>query len=155
MLALENYTLKRYLLDKCGSKLSAVASAFILIAFFLPWVRACNMELTGYDIATNSTGQVEDAWVYWLTLLAPLLCLVLFAFVKNTNLASRIGTAVVRLVTAIIGFFPLLNIWYNAQQKGGTMEILYGGWMTVAGYAGIALSFFVDLFAPNDKSEST
>ena len=136
-----------------GSKLSSIASAVIVIAFFLPWVRACNRELTGYDIATNSTGQVEDAWVYWLTLVAPIFCLMLFAFVKNTNAASRIGTAIARLIAGIIGFFPLLNIWYNAQQKGGAMEILYGGWITVAGFIGIALSFFVDLFSSTDKSE--
>jgi len=56
-------------------------------------------------------------------------------------------------IAGIIGFFPLLNIWYNAQQKGGAMEILYGGWITVAGFIGIALSFFVDLFSSTDKSE--
>lgn len=137
-----------------GSKLSSIASVAILIAFFLPWVRACNREMTGYDIATNRTGQVEDAWVYWLTLIAPIFCLALFAFVKNSNAASRIGAAVARLVAGIIGFFPLLNIWYNAQQKGSAMEILYGGWITVAGYAGIALSFFIDLFSSNGQEAS-
>ena len=30
------------------------------------------------------------------------------------------------------------------------MEILYGGWVIVSGYAGIALSFLVDLFGPHD-----
>lgn len=137
-----------------GSKLSSIASAVIVIAFFLPWVRSCNRELTGYDIATNSTGQIEDAWVYWLTLIAPLFCLMLFVLIKKSNAASRIGVAVARLVAGIIGFFPLLNIWYNAQQKGGTMEILYGGWLTVAGYAGIMLSFFIDLFSPTNKDET-
>jgi hypothetical protein len=134
-----------------GSKLSAIASVVIIIAFFLPWARACNTELTGYDIATNSTGQVEEAWMYWLTFLAPVFCLVLFAFARNTDAASRIGTAVARLIAGIIGFFPLLNIWYNVQQKGGAMEVLYGGWATVAGYVGIALSFFVDLFTNSDN----
>jgi hypothetical protein len=134
-----------------GSKLSSIASAVIVIAFFLPWVRACNSELTGYDLATNSNGRVQDAWVYWLTLIAPIFCLILYKFAKNTNVASKMGIAVARLVAGIIGFFPLLNIWFNAQQKGGAMEILYGGWITVAGYLGIALSFFVDLFSPTDE----
>jgi hypothetical protein len=79
----------------------------------------------------------------------------LFFFVKNTSAASRIGAAVARLVAGLIGFFPLLNIWYNVQQKGSAMEILYGGWITVSGYAGIALSFFVDLFSSTKKSDST
>ena len=138
-----------------GSKLSAFASVVIIIAFFLPWVKACNRELTGYEIATNSTGQVEDAWVYWLTLIVPIFCLMLFFFIKNTGAASRIGAAIARLVAGVIGFFPLLNIWYNVQQKGGAMEILYGGWITVLGYAGLALSFFVDLFSSSENDKPT
>lgn len=135
-----------------GSKLGAISSILILVAFFLPWVRACNSELTGYDIATNSTGQIEDAWVYWLTVIVPVFCLMLFFFVKNTSAASRIGTAIARLVAGLLGFLPLMNIWYNVQQKGGAMEILYGGWIILVGYIGIALSFFVDLFSSTPKS---
>ena len=135
-----------------GSKLGAISSILILVAFFLPWVRACNSELTGYDIATNSTGQIEDAWVYWLTVIVPVFCLMLFFFVKNTSAASRIGTAIARLVAGLLGFLPLMNIWYNVQQKRGAMEILYGGWIILVGYIGIALSFFVDLFSPTSKS---
>jgi len=135
-----------------GSKLGAISSMLRLVAFFLPWVRACNRELTGYDIATNSTGQVEDAWVYWLTVVVPVFCLMLFLFVKNTSATSRISTAIARLVAGLLGFLPLMNIWYNVQQKGGAMEILYGGWLVLAGYIGIALSFFVDLFSSTHKS---
>jgi len=138
-----------------GSKLSALVSVVIIIAFFLPWVKACNRELTGYEIATNSTGQVEDAWVYWVTLIVPIFCLMLFFFTKNTSAKSRIGAAIARLVAGLIGFLPLLNIWYNVQQKGGAMEILYGGWITVLGYAGIALSFFVDLFSSSENDKPT
>lgn len=136
-----------------GSKLGSIASIVILFAFFLPWVRGCSREMTGFDIATNSTGQVEDAWVYWLTIIVPVFCLILFVFVKNSNASNRIGAAIARLVAGIIGFFPLLNIWYSAQ-KNGRLEILYGGWVTVIGYAGIALSFFIDLFPSIDENKN-
>lgn len=138
-----------------GSKLSAIASIIIIIAFFLPWVKACNQDLTGYEIATNSTGQVEDTSVYWLTLLVPIFCLTLFFFVKNTGSANRIGTAIARLVAGLIGFLPLLNIWYNVQQNRGNMEILYGGWLIVSGYVGIILSFFVDLYSSTNHGNLT
>lgn len=130
-----------------GSKLSALASVVIIVAFFLPWVRACSAELSGYDIATNSTGTVEEAWMYWLTLLAPIFCLVLFFFFKNSGKGDKKGEAAARLVAGLIGFLPLLNIWYNVQQKGGAMEVLYGGWITVLGYAGLILSSFLDLLS--------
>lgn len=133
-----------------GSKLGAMASAVIIIAFFLPWVRACNRELSGFEIATNSEVHVEGAWFYWLALAAPILCLILFF--RKTDAAHRIGVAVTRLVAALIGFLPLLNIWYNAQQRGGALDILYGGWMTISGYAGLALSFFLDLSPPQPRT---
>jgi len=137
-----------------GSKLGAISGLVIVVAFFLPWVKACNRELTGYDIATNSTGQVEDAWIYWLTLLTGAFCLLLLLLVRTDSVRARTSAAVARLVAGLVGFLPLLNIWYNVEQRGGAMEILYGGWVTVSGYAGIALSFFVDLFGPSDKNKT-
>ena len=134
-----------------GSKVSAIASTVIIIAFFLPWVRACGVEMNGYDIATNSNGRVEDHWIYWLTLLVPIACLLLFAFVKGNTAASRAGAAFARLVIGIIGFYPLLNIWYNADQRGGRIEILFGGWIAAAGYAGIAISVILELFTLTGK----
>lgn len=136
-----------------GSKLGAIAGFVIMIAFFLPWVRSCNADLSGYDIATNRTGMVQDAWVYWATLLAGAFCVVLFFLVKTPTVSSRIGAAVARLIAGLVGFLPVLNIWYNVNQKGGLMEILYGGWIMALGYLGVFVSFFVDLAGPPDKSE--
>ena len=136
-----------------GSKLGAIAGVVIITAFFLPWVKACNAELSGYDLATDSTGRVEDAWVYWVTLLAGLSCIALFFLVKTDNASTRIKAAVARLAAGLVGFVPLLNIWYNVKQKGGAMEILYGGWITALGYLGVFVSFFVDLGGPPDKDE--
>ena len=52
-----------------GSKLGAIAGLVIAIAFFLPSVRSCGVDLSGYDLATNRTGMVEESWIYWATLL--------------------------------------------------------------------------------------
>lgn len=138
-----------------GSKLGAIAGLVILAGFFLPWVKACNRELTGYDIATNSTGMVEDAEFYWLTLAAGAFCLLIFAVLRTDTARNRIVAAVLRLSAGLIGFLPLLNIWYNVEQKGGMMEVLYGAWIVVSGYVGIALSFFVDLVVPSGSDRST
>ena len=120
----------------------------ITLAFFLPWVKACNSELSGYAIATNRTGRVEDSWVYWAALLAGLSCIAFFFLIKTNNPGGRIKAAVARLAVGLVGFIPILNIWYNVQQKGGAMEVLYGGWLVVLGYLGVFASFFIDLGGP-------
>lgn len=136
-----------------GSKLGTMVGAVITLAFFLPWVRACNTDLSGYDIAANSSGRVEDAWVYWLTLLAGLVSVSLF-FVLRTNTARmRRRAAWTRLVAAIVGFFPLLNIYVNVQQQGTRLELLYGAWLVTLGYFGLFVSFFIDLAKPESEKD--
>ena len=137
-----------------GSKVGAIAGVVILIAFFLPWVRACGEDLSGYDLATDQTGSVEDAWMYWVTPLAGLFCVALCFLVKTDRARSRIGAAVSRLIVGLIGFIPVLNVWYNVKKSETTMEILYGGWITALGYLGILVSFFIDLGGSADKDET-
>jgi hypothetical protein len=133
-----------------GSKLGAIAGLVILVAFFLPWVRACDTDLTGYDLATDETGRVEDPDMYWAVPIAGLACMALL-FVARTNTAGRrIRAAFVRLVVGVIGFIPVVNIWVNVRQKEEDMEILYGGWVLVAGFCGILLSFLMDLGSDRD-----
>ncbi len=133
-----------------GSKLGAIAGLVITIAFFLPSVRSCGVDLSGYDLATNRTGMVEDSWIYWATLLAGLFCIALFFLVKTNNASSRIAAAVSRLIAGLVGLLPILNIVYNLRQKEGAMEILYGGWILASGYLGVFISFFLDLGTPAD-----
>jgi len=114
-----------------------------------------NAELSGYDIAMDSTPgvYVEEAWMYWLTLLAGLFCLAIFFLVRTTNAHDRIRPAFARLAAGVIGFIPLLNIWANVKRVGSRIEILYGGWITALGYLGLFASLFLDLRKSPDKQE--
>ncbi|HZQ06563.1 MAG TPA: hypothetical protein VFD70_08280 [Anaerolineae bacterium] len=132
-----------------GSKLAAIAGLVIVFAFFLPWVRACSLDLSGYDIASNRPGTVQDAWVYWLVPLGGIVCILLLFLIDTRESSARIAGAIIRLVTAVIGFFPVLALWLNVQQRGsGLVEILVGGYLTALGYLGIFVSFFIDLMNP-------
>lgn len=140
-----------------GSKLGGLAGAIIIIAFFLPWIRACGTEATGYDLATNNASPiiVEDAWVYWLTLMAGVVCILLFLFVPTVSRSNCVSTAAIRLAVGAVGFLPLLNIWHNVQQRGDAIEILYGGWLVVAAYLGVFFSAGLDFVSekpPNEES---
>ncbi len=127
-----------------GSKWGAIAGAVITMAFFLPWVRGCNMEVSGYEIATDTTGRIEQAWVYWACLLGGLTCVALFFRMKTSDRAHRMRAAWIRLIAGIIGGYPILNIWLNIRQQPNAIDILYGLWLVTLGYVGVIVSFFVD-----------
>ena len=130
-----------------GSKLGAIAGIVIMIAFFLPWVRACNTELSGYQLATGDTGRVrvEEPGVYWLALAAGLICVGMFFLLRTDTAQSRIRAAVARLGVGLVGFLPLLNVWMNVKEQEERVEILYGGWLTGLGFLGVLVSFLIDL----------
>lgn len=127
-----------------GSKLGAIAGAVITLAFFMPWVRGCNMEVSGYEIATDTTGRIEQAWVYWACLLGGLVCVGLFFWMKTGERASRLRAAWMRLIAGILGGYPILNIWLNIREQPSAVDILYGFWLVTLGYVGVIVSFFVD-----------
>ena len=133
-----------------GSSLGAVAGAIIIMAFFLPWVQACGTEMTGYDLATNSSGLVEEAWQYWLVPATGVLLVIFFALFKTHGFGSKVGLGIGRLVVGLLGFLPVLNVWRNVQQKNGAMEVLYGGWILIIGFTLVFLSFVLDIIPFGD-----
>lgn len=131
-----------------GSKLGAIAGLLITVGFFLPWVRACTgIELSGYDLAADSKHLgIQDSWVYWATLLAGLVCMSLFFLKRTDHKAARLEAAWTRLVVGVIGALPIISLWYKVQKEGeGLLELLGGGWITLGGYLGIVVSFFMDI----------
>jgi hypothetical protein len=131
-----------------GPKWSIVASLLVILAFFLPWVRACGADLSGLDLATNKIGNVEDPWAFWLTLLAGLICLALTVFSRPKNRAGRTRNAWLRVCGGAFGAVPPLTILWNVLQRQDILELLYGWWLTVVGLAGILVSAALDLFQP-------
>ena len=133
-----------------GRGLGMVASLVVLVAFFLPWVQACGVEMSGYDIASDQSGFISNNWIYWLTLLAGIGCLLLS--LANTG---QKPVAQAKLVLAGIGAIPLLNIMANLSQMSGNqgpqaMQAIFdtiriGGWLTLAGLAGIIISAMMDM----------
>jgi len=62
----------------------------------------------------------------------------------------KVSLGVARIIIGLLGFLPVLNVWRNVQDSRGVMEVLYGGWILVSGFASIFLSFIVDLFPIGD-----
>lgn len=149
-----------------GGGLGMIASLVVLVAFFLPWIQACGVEMSGYDIASSQSGYIAYNWIYWLTLLAGLGCLLLS--LASTGLAgNELKTAAWgRFILAGVGALPLLNIMGNLSRMSGGQAnqaaqailetIRIGGWLTLAGLVGIIVSAMMDMgrFPPAEPDSS-
>ena len=130
-----------------GSKLGAIGGLIVVIAFFLPWVRACGTDVSGYAMATNSTGMIRDSWLYWIALLAGLACVGLFFLAYTDSPLPRIRAAIGRMVAGGLGFLAALAVWGYALTEKGMVTILFGLWIVTLGYVGIIVSFFMDIWS--------
>lgn len=127
-----------------GSKWGAIAGAVITMAFFMPWFRACNTDISGYDLASNRISGVDNAGLYWVVLLGGLACIALFFLLKTPDRASRMRSAWLRLVAGLAGGFPIFNIWLKVPEQPDAIDLLYGFWLVTLGYVGVIVSFFMD-----------
>jgi len=138
-----------------GSVLSTIASAVMSIAFFLPWFSQCGSEFSGHDLASPGSGiNVENPGFYWLSLIGPILCFLLFVFFKNNAKKSRKIIAMLRFLFGSLGFIPVLNIFLNAIEYKDRMEILYGLWLNLAGFIMILISMIMDLSSAQNLEEN-
>ena len=137
-----------------GSALSMIASAIMSIAFFLPWFNQCGSEFSGHDLAApGSAINVENPDFYWLSLIGPLLCFLLFVFFKNKTKKSRKIIALLRFLFGSLGFIPVLNIFLNAIEYKERIKIRYGLWLNLAGFIMILVSMIMDLSTANNLEE--
>jgi hypothetical protein len=141
-----------------GSKLGGFAGIIIILAFFLPWIKACGVEVSGYDAATNSLGMHHGAGIYWVTLIGGMIC-VLMLFLVKTNNAEKLTTAAVsRILVGIVGIFPIIRLLFRTIKSHDLDALAIGGWLTLIGYIGVFTSSAIDLMAPEQdqyNSESS
>jgi hypothetical protein len=137
-----------------GSKVGMISGIVILIAFFLPWVRACGRDLSGYDLASDPT--IDGHAFYWVAFLGGAACVALYFLIKTDNAQSRMQAARARLIVAIIGALPVLNVALNLtkEEVRGLVEITLGGYLIALGYLAAIASFFVDRSAAAEEQPS-
>ncbi|HUW95012.1 MAG TPA: zinc ribbon domain-containing protein [Anaerolineae bacterium] len=116
---------------RLGSNLSVCGALVVLFGFFLPWVRACGTEMSGWDLATNRHGNVEAAPLFFLT---PVCAIVVFVLIVSERRRTRSGRAVpvVNSILSAIGSYSICTIVLNVVDNR-PIDLLLGFWATLAG----------------------
>ena len=116
---------------RLGSNLSLFGALVVLIGFFLPWVRACGTEMSGWDLATNRYGNVETAPLFFLTPVCALVVLVLVASERRRPRSGR-TVPVVNSILSVIGSYSICAIVVNVVDNR-PIDLLLGFWGILAG----------------------
>ena len=114
----------------------------IIVCFFLPWIRACDTNITGLQLATDE--DMGDP-IIWLILIIGIIILVGFFTLKEK---SRILT----IISSVAGFMLLLWKILVPISKGEMRElglgILAGGYGTILG---LILALLGELIKKKEK----
>lgn len=100
----------------------------VIICFFLPWIRACEVDITGYQLATQE--EFGDS-VYWVVPLIGLFILVGF-------FGLREKARIIAVLSSIGGFAFLL--WkilipiFKGEAKELGISLQIGGFGTILGF---------------------
>lgn len=114
----------------------------IIVCFFLPWIRACDTNITGLQLATDE--DMGDP-IIWLILIIGIVILVGFFALKEK---SRILT----IISSVAGFAILLWKIFVPISRGEMRElglsILAGGYGTILG---LILALLGELIKKKEK----
>ncbi len=104
----------------------------IIVCFFLPWVRACNIDISGLQLATDK--DMGDP-ILWLILIAGIIILGAYFLIKHS--AGIIG-----IISSIAGLLILLWKIIVPISKGEWREL---GVSIQIGGLGTLLGFIISL----------
>lgn len=126
------------------SALIPIGAILIIICFYLPWVKACGVKVSGYQLASD-----EDIGepIYWAILICGILILGAYFLAKKPR-ALVILSAIVGLLVMLIKYFRLIT-QSEGRELGLTLEV--GGYGTIIG---LILAFIGGLSKKNAPEES-
>jgi len=104
----------------------------IIVCFFLPWVRACNIDISGLQLATDK--DMGDP-ILWLILIAGIIILGAYFLIKHS-------AAIIGIISSIAGLLILLWKIIVPISKGEWREL---GVSIQIGGLGTLLGFIISL----------
>jgi len=119
-----------------GDGLGALGALVVLVAFFLPWVRACGQPMSAWQLANEATVQGKEQ--FYLTPVAAVLALLFIGWVMSRSAVMRGQAGRIIFILATVGVLPALDLLYSIYTRGrGSLEPMYGLWLTLAGFGAL------------------
>lgn len=117
----------------------------IVLCFFLPWIRACNVDISGVQLATDR--DIGDG-ILWLVPLAGLAILISYLVAKER---ARIFAVVSSLAGMMLLFVKILGPISRGQAREIGMSLQIGGYGTIIG---LLLALIGGISAEYDQTAS-
>ena len=129
-----------------GTRLSVLGALVILVAFFLPWVRACGAPMSGWQLATDPMIQGKEQ--FYLTPMAAVLALLFIGWAMSRSAVVRGQVGRIVFLLATVAVLPALDLLYSAYTRGrGILEPMYGLWLTLTGCGALVGGAAMDIQA--------
>jgi hypothetical protein len=139
-----------------GMKLSLNSALIAFICFFLPWVKACNMTLSGFDIIQHGPTEEFKAYGTIFLILVPICAVIIIYTIlqvvkgqldkRSANYRILIAS-IVPLVTLVIFFF-----WLKHRLNNAPIDIFtFWFFLTVIAFAVSALASYIDIQSSNSS----
>jgi len=104
-------------------------------------LRACGFEFSGFDLATNQAGTIENSQFYWIPFLAGLIGLAVGIALLRTTAGNARALGLIEIGAGLFGMLPLLNIWSNYSRIDpgyrGLVQFRPGAFLTFLGLLGL------------------
>jgi hypothetical protein len=132
-----------------GKKISFSGACIGLICFFLPWVKACGMSLSGLDIVTKGpTKEVGLPGTLFLILIpvcAAFIVWMIFKLVKGQLDKKTVDDRI--LIASVVPLVVLIIFFFWAKHKlGGAPVDIFTFWflLTILSFAGSVIGTYLD-----------
>jgi len=103
-----------------------IGGLIIVVCFFLPWVKACGVKVSGYQLASDE--DVGDP-IFWLVFISGI-CIVGAFFIAKKPKPIVIMSAIIGALIMLVKFFSLITRG-EGRELGLSLET--GGYGTIIG----------------------
>ncbi len=146
-----------------GTSISGIGSTLLLVFFFAPWFTACNVDVSGMDLATQQSLDGESAWWLLGIPIVSFLGIMIALTVLNKSLAV-VGRRA--WGTLLLALYPLLcvGILYlnlKAPQEGVILDvrpliqIKFGFWGTLLASLAMMTGAVLDIAAAKGQPRAS
>lgn len=131
-----------------GKKISFSGASIGLICFFLPWVKACGMSISGLDIVTKGpTKEIGAPGTLFIILVPVCAVLIIYMIFKVAKGQMDKGSADNRiLIVSVVPLVVLIIFFFWAKHKLQAPVDIFTFWflLTILSFAGSTIGAYLD-----------
>jgi len=138
-----------------GKKISASGAGLAIICFFLPWVKACGMSLSGFEIATKGPTEIGSSGGFFLFLIPICAALIIWLVYKSAKgvLDKNDGRIIIGI--SAVPILILLIFYFKVKSElGGAPFEVFTFWflLSIISFVASAVGAIIEMQSDMDLS---